>query len=83
MAFLRLVLFLLVDSRADTLLDEAMPHNPDSKDERSDCRGGELETDYHWLLFDSPLHENLSSAVKGCGGAEFARKGVPRIGRLC
>ena len=29
-------LFLLVDSRADTLVDEAMPHYPDSKDKGSD-----------------------------------------------
>ena len=40
-------------------------------------------TDYHWLPFDSPLHENPSSAVEGCGGAESATEGVPRIGRLC
>ena len=41
-----------------------MPHYPDSKDEGSDRRGGQLETDYHWLPFDSPLTKILTRRLK-------------------
>ena len=73
----------MVDSWADTSVDGAMPHYPDSNDKGSDGRGGESETDYYWFPFDPPLHEDPGSAVEGRGGAEFITEGVQRGRRLC